>query len=237
LVVNRLDRPLRFLLVGGVDGEEATTRARLQAAGSPDVEVERTPTAADALQRLDAQPLVDVALLDPEVADMTVPEAFAAIHARAADVPVVVLTRVEGDHLALAVAAVTRSPQSASATARRIAALLPKYLEHRERDFATLGDALEREDYEVVARIGHNLRGNGVSFCIPELSAIGERIEAAARLCSPSDAREPIDELRACLDGILGRGRVTGKGPRRTASGTRVRTIPPDGARLADKKP
>ena len=152
-VVTALDRPLRFLLVDA-GGDEAATLASVQAAVPPSSDVERTATMTEALERLDGEPPVDVVLLDPDVPDRTVVEAFAAAHARAPDVPVVVLTRVEGDYLALAIAAVTRSPQSAAAGARRIAALLPRYLEHREADVTALRDALECEDYEAVARSG-----------------------------------------------------------------------------------
>jgi HPt (histidine-containing phosphotransfer) domain-containing protein len=230
--VTALDRPLRFLLVDA-GSDEAATLASVQAAVPPSSDVERTATMTEALVRLDGEPPVDVVLLDPDVPDRTVLEAFAAAHARAPDVPVVVLTRVEGDYLALAIAAVTRSPQSAAAGARRIAALLPRYLEHREADVTALRDALEREDYEAVARIGHNLRGNGVSFGFPELRAIGERIEAAA--CRP-DVREPIARLQDYLDGVLGRGRAAGAALRPPASGTRTRATSPDHGRLAGKK-
>jgi CheY-like chemotaxis protein len=143
--VTALDRPLRFLLVDA-GGDEAATLASVQAAVPPSSDVERTATMTEALERLDGEPPVDVVLLDPDVPDRTVVEAFAAAHARAPDVPVVVLTRVEGDYLALAIAAVTRSPQSAAAGTRRIAAPLPRYLEHREADVTAFRDALECED-------------------------------------------------------------------------------------------
>jgi HPt (histidine-containing phosphotransfer) domain-containing protein len=224
--VSERERPLRSLLVGGADG------AWLRAAVSSDMEVEQAATMVEAVLRLDSPPPVDIVLLDTELPDGTVLEAFALLHERAPDVPVVVVTRTEGDHLALAIGAATRSPRTAAAGARRVASLLPSYLAHRERDVVTLREALDRGDYEVVARIGHNLRGNGVSFGFPELRALGERIEAAAHPQSPSDVQEPIAELRAYLDGILGRGQT----PRRPASSTRVRTMTPDDARLAGKK-
>jgi len=233
--VTARDRPLRFLVVGAGDDEEAT-RASVQAAVPPGSDVEHAATMMEALRRLDGERPVDVVLLDPRVSDLTVLEAFATMHDRTPDVPVVVLTTVEGDHLALAIAAVTRNPHSAAAGARRIAALLPRYLEHREGDVTTLRDALAREDYETVARIGHNLRGNGVSFGFPELRAIGERIEAAARLRSDRDVREPIARLGDYLDGVLGRVRAAGATHRRPASGTRARATPTGDARLAGKK-
>ncbi len=57
--------------------------------------------------------------------------------------------------------------------------LLPKYVAHRERDVATLRAALAQGDFETMARIGHNLRGNGVSYGFPEIAALGEAMEQA----------------------------------------------------------
>jgi HPt (histidine-containing phosphotransfer) domain-containing protein len=233
--VTARDRPLRFLVVDA-RGDEAATLSSVRAAVPLGAEIERVATMTEALGRLDGEPPVDVVLLDPDVPDRTVLEAFGDVHDRAPGLPVVVLTRVEGEPLALAITAVTRNAQSAASGAQRIAALLPRYLEHREADVATLRDALAQEDYEAVARIGHNLRGNGVSFGFPELRAIGERIEAAARLRSQADVREPISRLRDYLAVVLGRGRAAVATAHRPASGTQARAMPQEAERLADKK-
>jgi HPt (histidine-containing phosphotransfer) domain-containing protein len=227
--VSARDRPLRFLLVEGGETTGAALVARLETAIASEVDVVRASTTAEALQRLVAGLPVDVVLLDPEVVDLTVPEAFAAFHEGAPGVPVVVLTGIEGDHLALAIAAVTRSPRSAAAGARRVAALLPAYLSRRDKDVDTLLDALAREDFETIARTGHNLRGNGVSFGFPELRAVGERIEADALARNASGLRDPIAHLQAYMDRIFGRYRSDTRAGL-PASRTRVRTTPPDDA-------
>jgi CheY-like chemotaxis protein len=193
----------RLLLVDREDGDEDASVARLRTAMEADVAIVRTVGMMEALRRLESPPAIDVVLLDPEAPDMTPLEAFRALHERAPDVPVLVLPVSESDHLAVAIRAVTRSPQGAAAAARRVAALLPRYLLHRQEDGVVLRGAMEREDYERIARIGHNMRGNGVSFGLPELSAIGERIEAAALERSGSRLVEPIALLEVCLARIL----------------------------------
>jgi CheY-like chemotaxis protein len=192
-----------LLLVDREDGDEHASVARLRTAMEADVVIVRTVGMMEALRRLQSPPAIDVVLLDPEAPDMTPLEAFRALQERAPDVPVLVLPVSESEHLAVAIRAVTRSPHGAAAAARRVAALLPRYLLHRQEDGVALRGAMECEDYERMARIGHNMRGNGVSFGLPELSAIGERIEAAALERSRSRLVEPIALLEVCLARIL----------------------------------
>jgi CheY-like chemotaxis protein len=196
-------RPLRLLLVDAEAGYGEVAVANLRATVAGVVEVERAVGVVQALTRLQSPPAVHVVLLDPEAPDMTTLQAFAALHERAPDVPVFVLPSIESDHLAVAIEAVGRSPESAPAVARRLAALRPQYLVHRREDAVALREALGREDFQWIARIGHNMRGNGVSFGIPELSAIGERIEAAAQDRSRSRLDPPIALLQARLARIL----------------------------------
>ena len=211
-------RTVRLLVIDGGGGDGAQIVARLSDVASH--RVESAPTLAAALGQLDGPPRVDVVLLDPEAPGLNVPEAFAALHAKAPDVPVVVLTRAGGEHLALAMATVTRSPWAAAAGARRVASLLPTYLGRRERDVETLREAQAQDDYETITRMGHNLRGNGVSFGFPELRAIGERIEAAGRVRDASAVHDAIARLQAYLAVILGRSRPA---VRDLVSGTHAR--------------
>ena len=231
-------RPLRFLLVdaGAADGGTSLV-ARLRAATSSEVDVECGSTMTGILRRLEVEPRIDVVVLDPEVPDLNVLEAFATLHERAPDMPVVVMTRMEGDHLALALSVVTRSPRSAGASARRVATLLPAYVERRAEDVELLDDALVRDDFEAVARIGHNLRGNGVSFGFPELRALGERIEAAALTRDSSALRELVARFHAYVRRILGGRPPALGGSSGRASGARVRVVAPDDPQERESEP
>ncbi len=111
--------------------------------------------------------------------------------------------------------------RSAAATA-----LLPRFLEHRRRDLATLAAALEHSDLETIARLGHNMSGNGVSYGFPEISAIGERLEAEARAGNRSAVSEHLAALEACL--ARADEEVAWETARRTESSTRVRAVTGD---------
>ncbi len=100
--------------------------------------------------------------------------------------------------------------------------LLPRYLEHRERDIATLRRAVDREDFAEVARIGHNLRGNGRSYGFPEIGVLGAELEAAARAKSAPRVLAHLDALQAWLS--QNRAPSEPSAPPRPESTTRVRT-------------
>jgi HPt (histidine-containing phosphotransfer) domain-containing protein len=154
------------------------------------------PSLEAALAQLGEPGTFDIVLLGASAAPL---EALTALQRKAPDVPVVVLSRVVTDHVRVAIETATRNPRTASANARRVAALLPSYLSRRAQDVELLGEALERKDFESIARTGHNLRGNGVSFGFPELSAIGEALETSARSASTDEVREAIARLGECV--------------------------------------
>ncbi len=62
-----------------------------------------------------------------------------------------------------------------------LAPLLPKFFANRRKDVVTIQNALDRNDFDVVVTLAHNMRGTGTSFGFPELSAVGDELEAAAR--------------------------------------------------------
>ncbi len=92
-------------------------------------------------------------------------------------------------------------PEEKVAAVRSVAAarLLPKFIEHRERDVASIRDALARQDFDAIARLGHNMRGNGRSYGFPELGAIGELLESAADTKNEAMIGEQLTALVAWL--------------------------------------
>ena len=55
-----------------------------------------------------------------------------------------------------------------------------RYIERRKRDFENCMSSLGQRKYEEIEKVGHQLKGNGVTFGHPELSLIGEKLEDAA---------------------------------------------------------
>ncbi|MFK7886697.1 MAG: Hpt domain-containing protein [Gammaproteobacteria bacterium] len=80
-----------------------------------------------------------------------------------------------------------------------VAALLPRYLERRAEDLATLKDALETTLFDPVALIGHRMRGSGTAYGIPMITELGTALEKAAR-CQDTDAvRAAVTQLESFL--------------------------------------
>jgi HPt (histidine-containing phosphotransfer) domain-containing protein len=112
-------------------------------------------------------------------------------------------------------------------------ALLPRFLEHRRRDVATIVAALEHGDFETIARLGHNMSGNGVSFGFPEISAIGERLEAEAVARNAIGVREQLASLEVCLARVD--EETAGEAGPQTESRTRVRAATRDAETIGGK--
>lgn len=55
-----------------------------------------------------------------------------------------------------------------------------KYVERRKQDLEVCLTSLERLDFSEIAKVGHQLKGNGSTFGYPELSSIGKKMEIAA---------------------------------------------------------
>lgn len=55
------------------------------------------------------------------------------------------------------------------------------YLKRRLVDLQNGQDALKKSDLFILEKIGHQIKGNGISFGFPELSELGEKMEMAAQ--------------------------------------------------------
>lgn len=59
--------------------------------------------------------------------------------------------------------------------------MLTRYFERRKRDLHECIEHLKSGDLNFIEKVGHQLKGNGVTFGFPELSEIGGELETAAR--------------------------------------------------------
>jgi len=80
--------------------------------------------------------------------------------------------------------------------------LLRRYLDRRRGELAQLREALERSDFELIRRIGHNLRGSGAAYDLIRISALGERLELAAEQSAQGGLTAIIAELEQFLDSV-----------------------------------
>ena len=56
-----------------------------------------------------------------------------------------------------------------------------KYLKRRIQDIEDLRSSLEMDDYSVAMKLGHQVKGNAVTFEFPQMAHIGLEIESAAK--------------------------------------------------------
>lgn len=59
--------------------------------------------------------------------------------------------------------------------------MMVRYFERRKRDLEECVHHLQKGDLNFIEKVGHQLKGNGVTFGYPELSEIGSELERAAR--------------------------------------------------------
>ena len=58
--------------------------------------------------------------------------------------------------------------------------ILSRYMERRKKDLEVCLINLEEENYSELEKVGHQLKGNGLTFGHPDLSSIGSHLEVAA---------------------------------------------------------
>lgn len=80
-----------------------------------------------------------------------------------------------------------------------VKALVVNFLRRRNEDIQRIREALVSESFDVIATIGHNLRGNGASYGFAELSTIGESIEKSAVASDAAAVLREVDRLIAEL--------------------------------------
>jgi CheY-like chemotaxis protein len=83
---------------------------------------------------------------------------------------------------------------------QKIADLAPAFLEHCRKNLIAMGHALDRDDFEAVLVIGHNMRGSGGGFGFQPITDIGAALEQAADRGNLIDMRTQLDALSRYLD-------------------------------------
>jgi HPt (histidine-containing phosphotransfer) domain-containing protein len=76
-----------------------------------------------------------------------------------------------------------------------VSELIPAFLKNRETDTQLLFEALSKEDYEKIERIGHGMKGAGAGFGFDAITEIGARIEKSAKLKDVFEIGKEIQEL------------------------------------------
>ncbi len=83
-----------------------------------------------------------------------------------------------------------------------LVAQVPGFLRHRSDDVITMRDALTRDDFAIVERLAHSMRGAGASFGFQAITDIGAELERAAAHADADASRRWVHELSTFLDRI-----------------------------------
>nr|WP_244546611.1 PAS domain S-box protein [Bosea sp. OK403] len=82
----------------------------------------------------------------------------------------------------------------------RLAAYVPAYLDSCRQHVVSMGDALDRADFEAVTILGHNMRGSGGAFGFQAITDFGAGLEEAAEASDVDASRRLVDELAIYLE-------------------------------------
>ena len=80
------------------------------------------------------------------------------------------------------------------------AKLLGRYMERRKKDFELCQSGLAQKNFEDLARVGHQLKGNAHTFGFDDLSVIGKKMEAAAQEKDVSELENALRDFHYWLD-------------------------------------
>jgi CheY-like chemotaxis protein len=83
-----------------------------------------------------------------------------------------------------------------------LASIVPKFLSNVRRNPPAIAAALARGDFGAIRSLGHNMKGTGGSFGLPQISEIGDRLERAAKEQNADSVRTVTAQLVQFLDSV-----------------------------------
>ena len=77
--------------------------------------------------------------------------------------------------------------------------LLPGYLKNRRQELPQLHAYLDDKDFNKIRILGHNLKGSGGLYGLPQISKFGDSLERHALASDTSELLKTIQELNHFL--------------------------------------
>ena len=75
-----------------------------------------------------------------------------------------------------------------------------KYLHRRVQDIQELRNSIEQDDFSVAIRLGHQVKGNAVTFDFPQMAFIGVEIENAAKRQDKEKVKLLIKKMESVIE-------------------------------------
>jgi len=77
-----------------------------------------------------------------------------------------------------------------------------RYIERRKKDLEVARVALTTPDFTFFKKIGHDLKGNAITFGFAPLSSIGEKLEAAAVASNLEELKKLMQEYDSYIQTV-----------------------------------
>lgn len=74
-----------------------------------------------------------------------------------------------------------------------------QYIERRQSDLQSCLEALQKNEFGTLERIGHQIKGNATSFGFDDLAVIGENLEQAAKKQDLATAQDVTKSFQTYL--------------------------------------
>lgn len=81
--------------------------------------------------------------------------------------------------------------------------LLPAYLENRRKDVSRIWRALDKQDYDEIRIIGHNMKGTGGGYGLDAITVFGQRLERASAARESGDIVRTVAEFSDYLERLV----------------------------------
>lgn len=80
-----------------------------------------------------------------------------------------------------------------------------KYLSRRLQDVAILKNSLDQEDFSIAQRVGHQVKGNALTFDVPQIAWIGIEMERAALNRDKEKVQNLIQQMEVAVKSVQAR--------------------------------
>lgn len=80
--------------------------------------------------------------------------------------------------------------------------LIPRFLGDWKEEVGSMREALEKNDYETIRKMAHNMKGTGGSCGLDVITDMGIGIEEAAKAMEPEALRKNLDALSSYLERV-----------------------------------
>jgi HPt (histidine-containing phosphotransfer) domain-containing protein len=74
-----------------------------------------------------------------------------------------------------------------------------KYLQRRTQDIEKLRALMEKNEFSEASKLGHQVKGNAITFEFPQMAGLGIEIEKAAKLEDRFHLSRLLDEMESMI--------------------------------------